>query len=191
MSVEEHREESRESVLGFALLTVSDTRNERTDKGGGLLVALVAGAGHRVVSRGLVRDDIGEIRAEVMAALALPEVDAVLVTGGTGLAPRDLTVEAVTPLFDREIPGFGELFRMLSFAEIGAAAMLSRAAAGLVSGRAIFLLPGSPAAVELALSRLVMPEIGHLLAQARRPAKRAALEPPGSLRSPGSPRQAT
>ena len=146
-----------------------------------MLAALVAGAGHRVVSRGLVRDDIGEIRAEVMAALALPEVDAVLVTGGTGLAPRDLTVEAVTPLFDREIPGFGELFRMLSFAEIGAAAMLSRAAAGLVSGRAIFLLPGSPAAVELALSRLVLPEIAHLLAQARRTARRLPAGTPGAL----------
>lgn len=186
MVVGEHRSEAGNSALGFALLTVSDSRNERTDKGGGLLATLVVGAGHRVASRGLVRDDIGEIRAEVMAALALPEVDAVLVTGGTGLAPRDLTVEAVTPLFDREIPGFGELFRMLSFAEIGAAAMLSRAAAGLVSGRAIFLLPGSPAAVELALSRLVLPEINHLLAQARRPAKRAPAEPPGSPGSPGA-----
>ncbi len=171
MSVEEHREEAKGSVLGFALLTVSDTRDERTDKGGGLLAALVAGAGHRVASRGLVRDDIGEIRAEVEAALALPSIDAVLVTGGTGLAPRDVTIEAVTPLFDREIPGFGELFRMLSFAEIGAAAMLSRATAGLASGRAIFLLPGSPAALELALQRLVLPEVAHLLAQARRSAR--------------------
>ena len=181
MVVGEHRSEAGEPVLGFALLTVSDTRNERTDKGGGLLAALVAGAGHRVVSRGLVRDDIGEIRAEVKAALALPSVDTVLVTGGTGLAPRDVTIEAVTPLFEREIPGFGELFRMLSFAEIGAAAMLSRAAAGLVSGRAIFLLPGSPAAIELALQRLVLPEIGHLLAQARRPARRLPMGVPGEI----------
>lgn len=172
MVVQEHRKEAQGSVLGFALLTVSDTRSERTDKGGELLATLVGAAGHRVASRGLVRDEIGEIRAEVKAALALPEVDVLLVTGGTGLAPRDLTVEAVTPLFEKEIPGFGELFRMLSFAEIGAAAMLSRATAGLVSGRAIFLLPGSPAAIELGLSRLVLPEIGHLLAQARRPARR-------------------
>ncbi len=181
MVVGEHRSEAGSPVLGFALLTVSDSRNERTDRGGGLLATLVAGAGHRIVSRGLVRDDIGEIRAEVKAALALPEVDAVLVTGGTGLAPRDVTVEAVAPLFEKEIPGFGELFRMLSFAEIGAAAMLSRAAAGLVSGRAIFLLPGSPAAIELALSRLVLPEIAHLLAQARRPAKRLPMGVPGEL----------
>ena len=107
----------------------------------------------------------------------MPEIDVVLVTGGTGLAPRDVTIEAVEPLFDKGIPGFGELFRMLSFAEIGAAAMLSRATAGLASGRAIFLLPGSPAALELALSRLVLPEIAHLLAQARRPARRL---PPGA-----------
>ena len=171
MVVDEHRSEAGRPVLGFALLTASDSRDERRDKGGALLAALVAGAGHRVASRGLVRDDISEIRAGVEAALALSSVDVVLVSGGTGLAPRDVTIEAVTPLFEREIPGFGELFRMLSFAAIGAPAMLSRAAAGMVAGRAIFLLPGSPAALELALSRLILPEIAHLLAQARRPAR--------------------
>ena len=147
-----------------------------------MLATLVAGAGHRVVSRGLVRDDIGEIRAEVKAALALPEVDAVLVTGGTGLAPRDVTIEAVTPLFEREIPGFGELFRMLSFAEIGAAAMLSRATAGLVSGRAIFLLPGLAGSDRArACSGSCCRRSRHLLAQARRPAKRLPLGVPGEL----------
>jgi len=173
MVVVDHRTEAGKPVLGFALLTVSDSRSERTDKGGALLAALVVEAGHRVVSRGLVRDDIGEIRGAVEAALALPEADVVLVTGGTGLAPRDVTVEAIGPLFEKEIPGFGELFRMLSFAEVGSAAMLSRATAGLISGRAIFLLPGSPAALELALARLILPEIAHLLAQARRPARPA------------------
>ena len=177
MVVGEHRSEAGSPCLGMALVTVSDSRTERTDKGGELLATLVAGSGHRVVSRGLVRGDLGAIRAEVRAALTQAEVDVVLVTGGTGLSPRDVTVEAVAPLFEKEIPGFGELFRMLSFAEIGAAAMLSRATAGLVSGRAIFLLPGSPAALELALSRLVLPEIAHLLAQARRPARRL---PPGA-----------
>ncbi len=181
MVVFEHRAEAGKPSLGFALITVSDSRSERTDKGGALLASSVGEAGHRVVSRGLVRDDIGEIRGEVRAALASAEVDVVLVTGGTGLAPRDVTIEAVTPLFEREVPGFGELFRMLSFAEIGAAAMLSRAAAGLVSGRAIFLLPGSPAALELALSRLILPEVAHLLAQARRPARRLPTALPGEL----------
>ncbi len=170
MVVTEHRSRAGTPVLGFGLLTVSDSRTERTDKGGDLLAALVAGAGHRVATRRLVRDEAGAIRAEVLSLLVVPEVDVVLVTGGTGLSPRDVTIEAVTTLFEREIPGFGELFRMLSFAEVGAAAMLSRAAAGLVSRRAIFLFPGSPAAVELAVSRLVLPEIAHLLSQARRPA---------------------
>ena len=168
MGVDEHRSEAGAPTLGFFVLTVSDSRNERTDEGGALLAALVVGAGHRVVSRGRVRDEIGEIHAGVEASLGSPGVDVVLVTGGTGLSPRDVTIEAVTPLFEKEIPGFGELFRMLSFAEIGAAAMLSRAAAGLSAGRAIFLLPGSPKALELALARLVLPEIAHLLAQARR-----------------------
>jgi molybdopterin adenylyltransferase len=168
MGVDEHRSEAGAPVLGFSVLTVSDTRNERTDEGGALLAALVSGAGHRVVARDWARDEIGQIRAAVEANLGLPAVDVVLVTGGTGLSPRDVTIEAVGPLFEKEISGFGELFRMLSFAEIGAAAMLSRAAAGLSSGRAIFLLPGSPKALELALTRLVLPEIAHLLAQARR-----------------------
>lgn len=172
MSVEEHRREAAGSVVGVALLTVSDTRSARTDKGGEVLRRVVEQAGHRVDLRRIVPDESVAIRAAVEAALAVPAVDVVLVTGGTGLAPRDVTIEAVSPLFERAIPGFGELFRMLSFAEIGAAAMLSRAAAGLVSGRAIFLLPGSPAALELALARLILPELAHLLAQARRPAVR-------------------
>lgn len=179
MVVLEHRAEAGKPDFGFALLTVSDSRNERTDKGGALLASLVGEAGHRVVRRGRVRDDIGEIRGEVQAALAMPEVDVVLVTGGTGLAVRDVTIEAIEPLFEKCIPGFGELFRMLSFAEIGAAAMLSRATAGLVSGRAVFLLPGSPAALELALSRLILPEVAHLLAQARRPARHLPAGAPG------------
>lgn len=153
---------------GFALLTVSDSRTAATDSGGARLAELVEVAGHVVVSRRLVRDDSAAISAAVLEALAAPATDVVLVTGGSGVAPRDVTIEAVTPLFDRELPGFGELFRALSFAAIGAAAMLSRATAGVARGKAIFLLPGSPAALELAMERLIVPEIGHLLAQARR-----------------------
>ena len=113
------------------------------------------------------------IAAAVDRALAAAGCDVVLVSGGTGVAPRDVTLEAVAPLFDKELPGFGELFRSLSFAEIGAAAMLSRAAAGVARGRAIFLLPGSPAALDLALGRLILPEAAHLLSQARRSPDRA------------------
>lgn len=170
MSVEEHRREAAGAIFGCALITVSDSRTEKTDRGGDVLRDLVERAGHRVASRQLVPDDPARIREAVEAALAQSAVDVVLVTGGTGFSPRDLTLEAIAPLFEREIPGFGELFRMLSFAEVGAAAMLSRATAGLVAGRAIFLLPGSPAALDLALTRLVLPELAHLLAQARRSA---------------------
>ena len=163
-----HREEGEAGVLGFALLTVSDSRRAADDRSGAVARALVEGAGHRVVAATIVPDEIGSIRDRVADWLADPGCDVILVTGGTGAAPRDRTPEALVPLLERELPGFGELFRALSFAEVGPAAMLSRATAGVARGRALFLLPGSPAAVELALARLVLPEIGHLLAQARR-----------------------
>ncbi len=158
------------SRLGFAILTVSDSREPATDLGGDRLVALIEGAGHHLAGRELVRDVLHDIRDAARGALGHPSVDVLLATGGTGVSPRDVTVEALVPLFGKELPGFGELFRALSFAEIGPAAMLSRATAGVVEGKAIFLLPGSPAALELAVRRLILPEIAHLLTQARRPA---------------------
>jgi molybdenum cofactor biosynthesis protein B len=169
MSVERHRAESS-TILGFAILTVSDTRTAETDVGGARLAGAVEAAGQRVVSRTIVADETLPIRAAVRALCAEAGVDVVLVTGGTGVAPRDVTVEAVAPLFEKELPGFGELFRMLSYAEIGAAAYLSRATAGVAAGRAVYVLPGSPAALDLAMTKLVLPEAGHLVAQARAPA---------------------
>jgi len=153
----------------WAVVTVSDTRTEATDLAGAQLVDRARRAGHEVTRRALVRDRVAEIRDAVRRALADAAVDAILVTGGTGLAPRDVTPEAVQPLFERDLAGFGELFRMLSFEEVGAAAMLSRACAGVARGRPVFLLPGSPRALALAMDRLILPEIGHLLAQIRRP----------------------
>lgn len=167
MSVDEHRRRAPAS-LGCAVVTVSDTRDERTDRGGPLLAELSARAGHRVVRRTLVRDDAVAIRAAVQELLGSVDVDVILVTGGTGVSPRDVTVDAVAPLLDKELPGFGELFRALSFAEIGAAAMLSRATAGVARGKALFLLPGSPPALELAMAKLILPELAHLVGQARR-----------------------
>ena len=167
MSVEEHRAYAS-GALGFGVITVSDSRAQEDDLSGRLLREGVAAAGHRVVESLLVADDVAAIRAAVWRLLEQPGLDVVVATGGTGLSPRDLTVEAVAPLFDRPVEGFGELFRMLSFQQVGAAAMLSRAAAGLVRDRAVFLLPGSPKAVSLALEALILPEAGHLLAQARR-----------------------
>lgn len=167
MSVEEHRHRAPSAVV-FAVLTVSDTRAHEDDVSGRALRELAEGAGHRVAGSEIVPDDVAAIRAAVRRLLALPGVDVVLVTGGTGFSPRDVTVDAITPLFDQRIDGFGELFRYLSYEQVGSAAMLSRAAAGLVGDRAVFLLPGSPKAVTLAMERLILPEAGHLLGQARR-----------------------
>jgi molybdopterin adenylyltransferase len=157
------------SSLGFAVLTVSDSRRAATDTSGEILRRLAVEAGHSVAGSELVPDEAEAIQEAACRLLALPTVDVLAVTGGTGFSPRDRTVPALAPLFEAEIPGFGELFRMLSFREIGAAAMLSRACAGVVVGKLVFLLPGSPKAVELAARELVLPEAGHLLGQLRRP----------------------
>jgi molybdenum cofactor biosynthesis protein B len=168
MSAEEHRR-AAPATLGFAVLTVSDSRASADDVSGQALRQLAEGAGHRVERSEIVADDVAAIRAALRRLLALPGVDVVLLTGGTGFSPRDLTLEAVGPLLDRRVEGFGELFRMLSYRQVGAAAMLSRAAAGLIGERAVFLLPGSPKAVTLAMEELILPEVGHLLGQVRRP----------------------
>ena len=115
-----------------------------------------------------MKDDVAAIRAALERGLASPECAVVVLTGGTGVAPRDLTPEAVAPLLERPLPGFGELFRQLSFAEIGAAAMLSRALGGMAQGKPVFALPGSRAAIQLALERLILPELGHLVGEARK-----------------------
>jgi len=168
MAVGEHREIAGTPRFGVALVTASDSRKGGDDRSGALARQLLEAAGHRIGGQEIVPDEAAPLRRAVEAALGRPEIDAVLVTGGTGVAPRDVTVEAVAPLLDKTIDGFGEIFRRLSYDEIGAAAMLSRATAGVVRGKAVFLLPGSPAAVRLALERLILPELAHLLAQARR-----------------------
>ncbi len=148
------------------VITVSDTRTLESDTGGALVAELLSAGGHSVVSREVVRDDCAEIQAALGRALTHDAVRAVVLTGGTGISPRDVTPESVEPLLERVIPGFGELFRMLSFHEIGSAALLSRALAGLASGRVVFVLPGSRAAIRLALERLILPELGHLAGEA-------------------------
>ena len=155
-------------TLGFAALTVSDSRTEADDASGDEIERQAAAAGHRLVERRIVRDEIVEIRAAAGELLRRDDVDVLVLSGGTGFSPRDLTLEAAAPLLERRVDGFGELFRMLSYQEVGAAAMLSRAAAGVIGRRAVFVLPGSPRAVALAMERLILPEAGHLLGQARR-----------------------
>lgn len=162
--------DDRSRSVACAVLTVSDTRTRETDTGGARIVALLEGAGHTVALRGLVRDEGAEIGAWLDGAVADVRVRAILTTGGTGVARRDTTIDVVRARLSVELEGFGELFRMLSYAEVGAAAMLSRAAAGLVrpqgaAGHAklVFAMPGSVNAVETAMSKLIAPELSHLV----------------------------
>jgi molybdenum cofactor biosynthesis protein B len=169
VSVAEHKRHAPAArAVRVAVITVSDTRSEKTDEGGRLVRELCQGAGFSVVSEGLLRDEPADVTERVRALCAAGGVDAILLTGGTGLSRRDTTVEAVAALFDKTIDGYGELFRALSFAEIGAAAMLSRATAGTIGQVALFTMPGSPGGVRLALEKLILPELGHVVGELHR-----------------------
>lgn len=150
------------SHLMFAVLTVSDSRDLDTDGTGRRLEEGLAAAGHAVAGRRVVPDEVAEISDAVSGWLRDVRVQAVIVNGGTGISPRDVTPEAVGPLLDKELPGFGEAFRALSFQEIGSAAVLSRAFAGVASGKLVFCLPGSTGGAALALNALILPEAGHM-----------------------------
>jgi molybdenum cofactor biosynthesis protein B len=163
----EHKQLGPKRVRCF-VLTVSDTRTEATDTGGRAVADLLIAAGHSVVGRAIVKDDASEVDVAVRAHLASADVDVVITTGGTGITSRDSTYEAIDALLDKRLDGFGELFRMLSYQQVGAAAMMSRATAGLASGTIVIALPGSEAAVRLAMEKLVLPEIGHMVQQARK-----------------------
>ena len=165
--VEEHRRQAPQSV-GCAVITVSDTRTPETDSGGNLVAERLASAGHHVVERRIIRDEPVAMRAVLVELAARPEIEAVLLTGGTGLSSRDQTYETVSLLLTKTIPGYGELFRMLSYQEIGTAAMLSRAVGGLIDRTVVLTMPGSPAAVQLAMDKVILPELGHLLREAKR-----------------------
>jgi len=159
--VEQHRHEGAKRPVRVGIVTVSDTRTLQTDASGALAVELVTAAGHEIAARTIVRDEPAEVRAAVEGMLAEGH-EVVITNGGTGIAARDSTYEALAGLFDKTLDGFGELFRSLSYAEIGAAAMMSRATAGTARGGVIVVLPGSPDAVRLALEKIVLPELGHL-----------------------------
>ena len=159
-----HRKEAPSSVRCF-VLTISDTRTTADDTSGNAIATALEGAGHVVTGRQIVKDDPAAVREAVQAAA---DVDAVITTGGTGIAARDGTYEALAGLFDKTIDGFGELFRVLSYEQVGSAAMMSRACAGTVGRIAVFALPGSEQAVRLALEKLILPEIGHVVGELRR-----------------------
>jgi molybdopterin adenylyltransferase len=163
----EHRAYAPGSV-GCAVLTVSDSRTVENDSSGRAIREVLEAAGHRATRHEIVPDVADEIRLAVLRALAHSDVDAVIATGGTGVSPRDVTPEAIEPLFEKPLAGFGELFRMLSFQEIGPAALLSRASAGTTGSKVVFVLPGSSGAVRLGMERLIVPELAHLVGQLRR-----------------------
>ena len=154
--------------LSLAVLTVSDTRTLATDSSGALVVELAEAAGHRVAARDLVPDEPDAMRPLLEAYRDRGDLDAVLITGGTGISPRDRTFETVSALLTRPIPGYGEIFRMLSYAEIGPAAILSRAVGGLIGRLVVLVMPGSRAAVQLAMEKIIVPELPHLVREARK-----------------------
>jgi molybdenum cofactor biosynthesis protein B len=155
-----HRKEAPASVRCF-VLTISDTRTEATDTSGDAIARALTAAGHQVTGRRLVKDDPAAVRDVVSSQAATSQV--IITTGGTGITARDSTYEAISGLLDKRLDGFGELFRMLSYEEIGSAAMLTRAVAGTIGRSAVFALPGSEHAVRLAMDRLILPEIGHVV----------------------------
>jgi len=168
-----HKAEAPKSLY-FAVITCSTSRYKEfsetgrlNDPSGDFIVKVLESKGHRVTLRRIVSDDKSQIQRIVLRALNSRKTDAIVTLGGTGISPKDVTIEAVQPLLDKEIPGFGELFRTISYEKIGSSAVLTRAIAGIAKGKVIFCLPGSPQSVSLALDELILPEAGHILKHAR------------------------
>ena len=162
-------EHSRKRTLQArcAILTISDSRSFETDESGKSIRALLEGSGHRVVHYDIIRNDPSVLQQEVSRLLG-SDLDLIITTGGTGVSHRDFTIETMEPMLEKRLSGFGELFRSLSFREIGPRAFMSRALGGIAKGKALFALPGSIHAVELALKELILPELGHLIWEVNR-----------------------
>ena len=161
----QHKTQAPSSVACY-ILTISDTRTEETDASGRVIADLLTTAGHRVVGKAIVKDDPSLVRVAIERQLTGRNIQVVITTGGTGITSRDSTFEVVNTLIEKRLDGFGELFRMLSYEQIGASAMMSRAIAGLASGKILVALPGSETAVCLAMEKLLLPELGHMAQQA-------------------------
>ncbi|NIO07084.1 MAG: molybdenum cofactor biosynthesis protein [Deltaproteobacteria bacterium] len=166
MAVHEHKEKAPAKV-NVMVITVSDTRDEKTDQSGQLIKEMLSGAGHRITGYHIVKDEPTEIDTLLRGALAREGLEAIILNGGTGIAPRDGTYEVVDRLFQKKLDGFGEIFRFLSYQDIGPAAIMSRACAGICGNKVMISLPGSRGAVQLAMERLVLPELGHMVSQLR------------------------
>ena len=167
MSYLKHKELSPKAVT-CAVLVISDSRTEKTDESGKYLVEKMESSGHTVVDYALLKNDPEAIKKKLKEYLAQEELQVIITSGGTGVSMRDVTVETVTPMLDKMLDGFGELFRTLSYAEIGTASIMSRALAGVVRGKIIICLPGSLGAAKLAIDKIILPEIGHMVREATR-----------------------
>jgi molybdenum cofactor biosynthesis protein B len=162
MGAEEHRQKAGKGPVTVAIVTVSDTRTPETDQNRQYIEARMTELGHRVAAYRLIKDEPDQVAAVIEELTAMPGVQIVLFNGGTGISPRDTTYDVVSRYLEKTLPGFGELFRLLSYQQVGAAAMFSRATAGVYQGTLVVSMPGSPNAVQTALEQLVIPEINHL-----------------------------
>jgi molybdenum cofactor biosynthesis protein B len=162
MSTKSHRRSAEHLVLRCAIITCSDTRTPETDTSGAHIKAVLEGEGHRIAAYEIMKDDSEDIQA-LVRKLTDDGIDVILLNGGTGVARRDSTFDAVSAMLEKTLPGFGEIFRMLSFEDIGPAGMLSRATAGVIGRTLVFSMPGSTGAVRLAMGRLIAPELRHLV----------------------------
>lgn len=168
MSKEEHKKEAPKTV-SCKVITVSDTRDKDTDKSGKLMIELLEQEGHIVTDYVIVKDEASRIKDEILKGCSQEDIDVILTNGGTGIAKRDVTIETVQNLLEKEMVGFGEIFRMLSYLEdIGSSAILSRAIAGVINNKAVFSTPGSSGAVKLAMNKLILPEIGHVVRELKK-----------------------
>ncbi len=167
MSYQEHRAKSPQSV-NCAVIIISDSRTEQDDESGRLIKQKLSQNGHGLVAYALLKNDAAAIKQKIAELLGQAELQVIIASGGTGLSHRDVTVETISPLLEKKLDGFGELFRSLSYQEIGTASMLSRAIGGVAGGKVILCLPGSLGAVTLAMDKMILPEIGHMVREANR-----------------------
>ncbi len=167
MSYQEHKQKAPQSV-SCAVLTISDTRTERDDESGRLIKQKLGENGHRVMSYSILRNEADSIEKKIYELLGHEELQVIITSGGTGASHRDITVETISPILEKKLDGFGELFRSLTYQEIGTVSIMSRAIAGVVEGKVILCLPGSLGAANLAMDKIILPEIGHMVREATR-----------------------
>ncbi|MFC2041356.1 molybdenum cofactor biosynthesis protein B [Chloroflexota bacterium] len=167
MSYQEHKEKAPRSV-NCAVLTISDTRTEQDDDSGRLIRQKLSQSGHRVISYAILKNEAEYIKKKIDELLNQEEIQVIITSGGTGVSSRDVTVDTVSSILEKRLDGFGELFRFLTYQEIGTASVMTRAIAGVAAGKVLICFPGSPAAAELAMDRIILPEIGHMVREATR-----------------------